>query len=164
VLSGKTGALIATSARLGALMSGAAAADVETVTRFGEVIGLAFQLSDDLIDVLSETGESGKTPGTDLREGIRTLPVLLVLSDSSPRPAGGADDARLRALLAGDLTDDARLAEALALLRAHPAMGRAAARLSRSVDEARGIVGELPPGPARDALLALTDFVLARTG
>jgi heptaprenyl diphosphate synthase len=160
VLSGKTGALIATSARLGALMAGAPAADVETVTRFGEVIGLAFQLSDDLIDVLSETGESGKTPGTDLREGIRTLPVLLVLSGASDAP----DDARLRALLAGDLSDDARLTEALQLLRAHPAMEQAAARLSRSVDEAREIADDLPPGPARDALRGLTDFVLARTG
>ena len=158
VLSGKTGALIATSARLGALMAGASAADVETVTRFGEVIGLAFQLSDDLIDVLSETGESGKTPGTDLREGIRTLPVLLVLSGH------GAQDARLRSLLEGDLGDDARLAEALGLLRAHPAMQQAADRLSQCVDEAREIVADLPPGPARDALASLTDFVLARTG
>jgi heptaprenyl diphosphate synthase len=159
-LSGKTGALISTSARLGALMAGAPAPDVETVTRFGEVIGLAFQLSDDLIDVLSETGESGKTPGTDLREGIRTLPVLLVLSGASDRP----DDARLRALLEGDLSDDARLTEALRLLRAHPAMEQAAARLSRCVDEAREIADDLPPGPARDALRGLTDFVLARTG
>ncbi|CAA9346380.1 MAG: Solanesyl diphosphate synthase [uncultured Frankineae bacterium] len=160
VLSDKTGALISTSARLGAMMAGAPAADVETVTRFGEVIGLAFQLSDDLIDVRSETGESGKTPGTDLREGIRTLPVLLVLSGTGE----GSDDARLRSLLEGDLTDDARLAEALQLLRAHPAMDAAADRLSRSLDEARSVVAELPPGPARDALHGLTDYVLARTG
>jgi heptaprenyl diphosphate synthase len=158
VLADKTGALISTSARLGAMMAGAPAAAVDTVTRFGEVIGLAFQLSDDLIDVRSETGESGKTPGTDLREGVRTLPVLLVLSGT------GDDDLRLRALLEGDLSDDARLAEALRLLRAHPAMEQAAARLSRSVDEAREIAGQLPPGPARDALHGLTDFVLARTG
>ncbi len=164
VLSDKTGALISTSARLGALIAGAPAADVETVTRFGEVIGLAFQLSDDLIDVLSETGDSGKTPGTDLREGIRTLPVLLVLSGTGEGTAHGPDDARLRALLEGDLTDDARLAEALQLLRAHPAMQAAAARLSRCVDEARAIVADLPAGPARDALRGLTDFVLARTG
>ena len=160
VLAGKTGALISTSARLGALMAGASAADVDTVTRFGEVIGLAFQLSDDLIDVLSETGESGKTPGTDLREGIRTLPVLLVLSGEEASP----EHARLRALLQGDLDDDARLDEALRLLRAHPAMERAGAHLSRCVDEARAIVSDLAPGPARDALASLTDFVLARTG
>ncbi len=160
VLRGKTGALISTSARLGALMAGAPPADVDTVTRFGEIIGLAFQLSDDLIDVLSETGESGKTPGTDLREGIRTLPVLLVLAGDAPGP----DTAVLRELLDGDLDDDARLAEALRLLRAHPAMEQARARLSDSVRQARDVVAELPQGPARDALASLTDFVLARTG
>jgi heptaprenyl diphosphate synthase len=160
VLGGKTGALIATSARLGALLSGAPADQVDTVTRFGEVIGLAFQLSDDLIDVVSETGESGKTPGTDLREGVRTLPVLLVLSGERTDPA----TARLRELLQGDLTDDERLGEALRLLRAHPAMDEARARLAGCVAQARSIVATLPEGEARDALGALTDFVLARTG
>lgn len=158
VLSGKTGALIATSARLGALMAGASAADVDTVTRFGEQIGLAFQLSDDLIDVLSETGDSGKTPGTDLREGVPTLPVLLVLAD------GDSVGGRLRELLQGDLCDDARLAEALTLLRAHPAMDLARGRLARCADEARAIAAELPEGPARAALTSLADYVLARTG
>jgi heptaprenyl diphosphate synthase len=160
VLSGKTGALIATSARLGALMAGAPAEQVDIVTRFGEVIGLAFQLSDDLIDVLSETGESGKTPGTDLREGVRTLPVLLVLSGERTDAA----TTRLRELLQGDLSDDERLGEALRLLRAHPAMDEARARLAGCAAQARSIVATLPEGEARHALDALTDFVLARTG
>ena len=160
VISDKTASLLSTSARLGAMMAGAPASAVDTVTRFGEVIGLAFQLSDDLIDVRSETGESGKTPGTDLREGIRTLPVLLVLAGQG----GSPDDERLRTLLAGDLDDDERLAEALRLLRAHPAMDGAAAHHTHCVEQARAIVGELPPGPARDALASLPDFVLARSG
>jgi heptaprenyl diphosphate synthase len=158
VVADKTASLLATSARLGALMAGAPAADVEAVARFGEVFGTAFQLSDDLIDVLSETGQSGKTPGTDLREGVRTLPVLLVLASED------AGSARLRELLQGDLDDDERLAEALGLLRAHPAMDRARERLAGCVDDARSIADELPAGPVREALSALTDFVLARTG
>ena len=158
VVADKTGSLIATSARLGALMAGAPAADVDIVAAYGEVIGVAFQLSDDLIDVLSEADDSGKTPGTDLREGIATLPVLLVL-------AGHDDDsARLRELLTGDLTDDALLAEALALLRAHPAVGQARDRLTAYAATARGIADGLPAGAPRDALHALTDYVLARTG
>jgi heptaprenyl diphosphate synthase len=162
VVADKTGSLIATSARLGALLAGADPADVETVARFGEIYGVAFQLSDDLIDIASETADSGKTPGTDLREGIRTLPVLLVL-------AGGSDDgdaasARLRELLTGSLEDDARLAEALRLLRAHPAMDEARGRLQGYVDQARDAAGALPPGAVRDALIGLTEFVLARTG
>jgi heptaprenyl diphosphate synthase len=158
VVADKTGSLIATSARLGAMTAGAAPGDVETVARFGEIIGAAFQLSDDLIDISSETESSGKTPGTDLREGVRTLPVLLVLAGSDP--AG----ARLRELLQGDLTDDALLAEALGLLRAHPAMDTARHRLRAYADEACEVAGRLPEGAAREALLSLTDYVLARTG
>ncbi|MEX2290731.1 MAG: polyprenyl synthetase family protein [Mycobacteriales bacterium] len=158
VVADKTGSLLGTSARLGALMAGAPPADVETVARFGEVFGAAFQLSDDLIDVLSETGQSGKTPGTDLREGIRTLPVLLVLADRD------GDSARLRELLEGDLADDGRLDEALGLLRAHPAMDLARERLAACVEQARAVAADLPSGPVRQALDALTDFVLARTG
>ena len=147
-----------TSARLGAMLAGAPATDVETVARFGEVYGIAFQLSDDLIDIASETVESGKTPGTDLREGIRTLPVLLVLAGSD------AGSARLRELLEGDLADEARLDEALTLLRVHPAMGEARSQLTAYTDEARAVVHELPDGPCRGVLLALIEFVLARTG
>ena len=158
VVADKTGSLIATSARLGALMAGAPAADVETVAAYGEVIGVAFQLSDDLIDVLSEAGDSGKTPGTDLREGIATLPVLLVLAGRD------GSSARLRELLTGDLTDDGHLAEALALLRAHPAVGLARDRLAAYAATARGIADALPAGPPRDALHALTDYVLVRSG
>ena len=157
VIADKTGSLFATSARLGALTAGAPSGQVERVARFAEVLGTAVQLSDDLIDVLSETDASGKTPGTDLREGIRTLPVLLVLGADAP-------DSRLPVLLTGDLTDDALLAEALGLLRAHPAMPLAHERLRSFVDQARAVARELPAGPVQDALLALTDFVLARTG
>ncbi|HVM26831.1 MAG TPA: polyprenyl synthetase family protein [Mycobacteriales bacterium] len=158
VVADKTGSLIATSARLGAMLAGAPPADVETVSRFGEVIGAAFQLSDDLIDVLSDSTESGKTPGTDLREGIRTLPVLLALADDSD------EGARLRELLQGDLPDDARLAEALGLLRRSPALAAAQARLAATVQEARDVAGALPAGPARDALVGLTGMVEQRTG
>jgi heptaprenyl diphosphate synthase len=158
VLADKTGSLIATSARLGAMLAGAPPRDVETIARFGELYGMAFQLSDDLIDIASEAVQSGKTPGTDLREGIRTLPVLLVLASSD------ADSARLRELLAGSLDDDARLAEALELLRGHPAMAEARSQLVAYADEARAVAGELPDGPCRGALLALTEYVLARTG
>ncbi len=155
VLADKTGSLISTSARLGALMAGADRAVVETLAEYGEVIGLAFQLSDDLIDVLSDGGQSGKTPGTDLREGVATLPVLLV------RAAGDTD---LQGLLEGDLTSDAALAEALRQLRAHPAMTAAHDQLLAYVDRARTIAAELPSGAPREALVALADFVLARTG
>jgi heptaprenyl diphosphate synthase len=155
VLSDKTASLIATSARLGAMMAGAPADVVDTLAAYGEAIGVAFQLSDDLIDVLSDTGQSGKTPGTDLREGVPTLPVLLARADG---------DAALLAALEADLSSDAALADALRLLRGHPAMDRARARLESSVAQAGSVASGLPAGAPREALLALADYVLQRTG
>jgi heptaprenyl diphosphate synthase len=156
VVAEKTASLIATSGRLGALMSGAEPAAVETLTRFGAVIGTAFQLSDDLLDVASESAQSGKTPGTDLREGVRTLPVLYALRDGT--------DPTLAALLSRDLTDGAGLADALAALRVSPAMAEARVTLQRYADEAHAIAATLPAGGPRDALDTLADFVVTRTG
>ena len=160
VLDEKTASLIATSARFGAMFSGASPSVVEAVQRYGEIVGVAFQLSDDLLDVASQANESGKTPGTDLREGIHTLPALYALRSTSD----DADAVRLRELLAGPLTDDSRHAEALALLRSSPAMDEARATTARYASRAREVLGDLPDVPARAGLAALADFVLARTG
>jgi heptaprenyl diphosphate synthase len=160
VLDEKTGSLIATSALFGAMFAGASADVVDAVQRYGEIVGTAFQLSDDLLDVASQTAESGKTPGTDLREGIRTLPTLYALRSTSDDPA----EVRLRELLSGPLTDDDRHAEALELLRASPAMAEARATTAGYASRAREVLAELPDVPARAGLAALTDFVLARTG
>lgn len=158
VLADKTGSLIATSARLGALLAGAPAEQVQTVTRYGELLGTAFQLSDDLIDVVSRTEQSGKTPGTDLREGIATLPALLALADIDP------GQQRLRELLARPLPDEAEHAEALSLLRSSSALGQARATLAGQVEKARGTAHELPDGTVRQALVMLADYVVERTG
>jgi heptaprenyl diphosphate synthase len=157
VVAGKTGSLIAASGHLGALLAGADPEVVSTLTSVCEKIGIAFQLSDDILDVASESDESGKTPGTDLREGVHTLPVLHVLRSTDP------SDAHLRELLVSDLSDDARHAEALALLRAHPAMDRARADLRQWVDEAHAELATLPDQRARTAFMALCDYVLTRT-
>jgi heptaprenyl diphosphate synthase len=158
VVADKTGSLIATSGRFGALLSGADEGVVDILTRFGERIGVAFQLSDDILDVASESAQSGKTPGTDLREGIHTLPVLHALASTDP--AGR----RLRELLAGGLTDDERWAEALRTLRASPAVAAARADLSAWAGEARAVLAPLPEVPAKAALASLCDVVVARTG
>ncbi|HLZ38786.1 MAG TPA: polyprenyl synthetase family protein [Mycobacteriales bacterium] len=158
VVAEKTGALIATSTRLGALLAGADDRTVEALTRYGERIGVAFQLSDDLLDVASDVAESGKTPGTDLREGVPTLPVLLALRATDP------GDEPLRRLLRGDLTDDARHAQALGLLRAHPAMTQARATVREWAGEARAALAALPAIAAKAALESLCDYVTSRTG
>ena len=157
VLADKTGSLIATSARFGAMLAGADEATVDILARFGERFGVAFQLSDDLLDVLSESTDSGKTPGTDLREGIPTLPVLLMRRTARP------EDARLLELLDAGLADDADHAEALGLLRAHPAMAAAQDEVVRWADAARDGLAPLPDVPAKAALAALCDQVVGRT-
>jgi heptaprenyl diphosphate synthase len=156
VLADKTGSLIATSARFGAMLSGADEQAVDVLTRYGERFGVAFQLSDDLLDVLSDSTESGKTPGTDLREGIPTLPVLLM------RRAVRPEDDRLVELLDSGLADDADHREALALLRAHPAMAEAQAEVAHWADAARSTLAPLADSPVRTALEALCHQVVGR--
>jgi heptaprenyl diphosphate synthase len=156
VVADKTGSLIATSGRFGAMLSGADDATVDVLTRFGERIGVAFQLADDLLDVESETTDSGKTAGTDLREGVATLPVFHALRSTDPA------DARLRELLSRPLPDDDEHAEALALLRAHPAIDAAHADLRRWADDAHSVLAPLPDLPAKAALVRLCDAVIDR--
>jgi heptaprenyl diphosphate synthase len=158
VVADKTGSLIATAALFGAKMAGASVDVQETLSEFGERIGAAFQLSDDIIDIASETGDSGKTPGTDLREGVPTLPTLIALRSTDP---GGE---RLRSLLSKPLTDDAELDEALTLLRAHPAMAEARSYVQAEADAASALLAKLPDVPARAALQALCDTVANRLG
>jgi heptaprenyl diphosphate synthase len=157
VVEGKTGSLIATSARYGARFSGAPLAVEEALTAYGEKVGMAFQLSDDILDVASESDESGKTPGTDLREGVPTLPVLMAQRSTDPA------DARLLELLAGDLTDDALHAEALDLLRKHPAMDEARQYVLARAREAQHLLTALPDGPVKDALDAFAVLIATRT-
>jgi heptaprenyl diphosphate synthase len=158
VLVDKTGSLIATAAEFGAHFAGADEPTIGRLREYGEQIGVAFQLSDDILDIASETGESGKTPGTDLREGVATLPVLYALRSDDPAAA------RLRELVGHPLVDDAEHAEALRLLRASSALDDARATLRTYAERARACLVELPAIPARGALEALTDLVVARTG
>jgi heptaprenyl diphosphate synthase len=157
VLRDKTGSLIGTSARFGAMLSGADDDTIEILTRYGERIGIAFQLSDDLLDVTADIADSGKTPGTDLREGVPTLPVLLL------RRAARPEDAELLGLLATDLADDDVLARTVAALRAHPVLDEARAEVQRWADDARATLAPLPERPAKAALEALCDYVVRRS-
>ncbi|MET8812775.1 polyprenyl synthetase family protein [Streptomyces sp. NPDC004549] len=162
VLSGKTGSLVAVSCRFGAMMSGADETVVDVLTQYGERLGVAFQLCDDVLDIASDTRESGKTPGTDLREGIPTMPVLR-LRERAAR-LGETDDVALCELLDSDLTDDDRHAEALAALRTHPALEQARRDAVRYAEEARAALAPLKDCTAKSALLELCDAVVHRTG
>ncbi|WP_020668540.1 polyprenyl synthetase family protein [Amycolatopsis nigrescens] len=156
VIGQKTGSLIATSGRFGGMLSGADEQHTAVLRRFGDLIGTAFQLSDDIIDIASPSAELGKVQGTDLREGVRTLPMLYALADPASSP-------RLIELLSAPVTEDALVAEALELLRDSDGLGRARVTLSDYARRARAELAALPATPARDACESVADYLVART-
>jgi len=161
VIEDKTGSLIATSGRFGALFAGAPDVIVEQIAEACMRIGVAWQLTDDLLDVAASSEESGKSPGTDLKQGVRSLPVLYALRSASTAP----EEQRLRSLLSlGELTDPELHAEALSLLRSSPAMAEARSTVHSWIGGAQAIVSGLPDLPARTGFQSLCDFVITRTG
>jgi heptaprenyl diphosphate synthase len=156
VVAGKTGSLIATSARYGSMFAGASPEVVAALTGYGERVGVAFQLADDILDLASDTDVSGKTPGTDLREGVPTLPTLLAMRSEA------AGDTRLRELLSRALTDDGEHAEALQLMRAHPAMAEARAYVLDLARSGVDLLDVVPEGPVKDSLVAFAELVATR--
>ncbi|MBO0854677.1 MAG: polyprenyl synthetase family protein [Nocardia sp.] len=154
----KTGSLIAASGRFGGTFSGAPAENVERLARLGDAVGTAFQISDDIIDISSVSAQSGKTPGTDLREGVHTLPVLYALRDE------GAEGDRLRTLLARPLEADEEVAEALDLLSRSRGMVLAKQKLQGYADLAHAELAALPQGPGNAALERLVRYTIDRVG
>lgn len=158
VIEEKTGVLIASAGYLGALHAGAAPEHVEAVARFGRHVGQVFQIVDDIIDIYSATEDSGKTPGTDLREGIFTLPVLYALREETPVGE------RLREILTGPVKDDALVEEALELIRRSGGRARAEEAVERCVALGEQELAQLPAGDVTDALRHLMTFALQRLG
>ncbi len=157
VIADKTGSLFGTSIRFGALLSGAAPQIVEALTTFGEEIGLAFQLADDVIDIASQTNESGKTPGTDLREGVPTLVTLLVQKANRP------EDQKLITSLAGPISDEHEVTEVLNALRSHPALDEARTIALQYAENSRKLLSSLPVNETTSAFLTLCDSLVTRS-
>lgn len=157
VLADKTGSLIAASAKLGVMIANAPERFLEPLSEFGEKVGVAFQLVDDVIDI-SAAGPSGKTPGTDLRAGVPTLPVLLLRKLAKTDAAAAA----LIAEIDGDLSSDARLAEVVEKLRNHPVADEAFGEAKRWAQEAIVALDVLPEGQTKRALVHFANAVVDR--
>lgn len=158
VIADKSGSLIAMSAQLGGLVAGAPEPYVAALGRAAESLGVAFQLADDLLDITADPRASGKTPGTDLREGVVTLPVRYALAER------GRAARRLRRIVeAGPVTNPKRLATALDLLRASPALARTRADIAGHIAAARAEIATLPDVPSRRVLDSLCEFAARRT-
>ena len=162
VLADKTGSLIAASARYGVVSSGASEELAEVVANYGERVGVAFQLADDVIDVMSDGATTGKTPGTDLREGVDTMPTLLL---KEQREAGTIDElgARILDLLENsDLSSDAHLAEVVGMLREHSVVAQTQQMAQEWVDAGVEFLEELPEGDVREALVEYAQLAVNR--
>ncbi|MGA0867128.1 MAG: polyprenyl synthetase family protein, partial [Candidatus Nanopelagicaceae bacterium] len=157
VVANKTASLISTSARFGAMLSGADPRITESITQFGELIGIAFQLADDILDIASESAQSGKTPGTDLKEGIPTLVTILARRSDDPA------DADLKEILAKPITDEALLEKTLQRLRTHKAMEEARQRLAEIATQAETLLQDLPESTTKDALTSLIGMITSRS-
>ena len=157
VVADKTGSLIAASARFGAMASGAPIDVKETLTVFGEKIGIAFQLADDVIDIASESFESGKIPGTDLREGIPTLVTLNVMKSKK------REDQDLIKLLKAPIKDEKTVRQVLKTLRAHDALSESREQLLGIARDARTALGPLPVNDVTGALFSLCDAIVDRS-
>jgi heptaprenyl diphosphate synthase len=157
VIRRKTAALIATSCRLGGMLSDAPAEAIELLDDLGLALGLAFQLSDDIMDVISTEEELHKQPGQDLKLGVYTLPVLYALQD-------GEAGRELTALLSEGPPSGDRLNRALEIIRADGSLDRAREAVSRSVRRARQLAGGLASGAAREAMEHIAEFLAVRCG
>jgi heptaprenyl diphosphate synthase len=153
----KTASLIATSCRLGGLLSDAPAEHVEILDRFGEAVGLGFQLSDDIMDVTASELELGKEPGVDMKEGVYTLPVLHAMAEGDHR------DELVELLRPGPPEGD-RLHRALVIVRSDGSLSHARAAVTREVRRAMELAGRLRAGVAREALETLAQFIADRCG
>ena len=156
VVSDKTGSLIATSARFGALLSGADNVTIETLTKFGEKVGIAFQIADDLLDVQSDSTESGKTPGTDLKEGVPTLVTLYVMSSTDPA------DKELAQRLSKPVPES-EISKTILELRNHNSVKEVKEYLHQIADEAKQLLAQLPDTPATEALRNLIVALISRS-
>ena len=157
VVSDKTGSLISASAQFGAMLAGAPTEIIDSLAIFGEKIGITFQLADDVIDISSESKESGKTPGTDLKEGVPTLVTLNVMKSTR------AEDRDLKELLRGPIAEQSVVDQVLAALRVHPALEQSRDQLLTIAKEARALLGPLPVNDATGALFSLCDAVIDRS-
>lgn len=160
VLSNKTASLIALSGQLGALAGGASPEVASVLARYGEEVGIAFQLADDVIDLRSDPDASGKTPGTDLREGVPTMPTLLLRQRHATRP--DEQSSRLVNMLDGDLSSDTALAELVSALREDESLEEASRVAESYAARALHILDELPTGAVKDALKVFTEAMISR--
>jgi heptaprenyl diphosphate synthase len=166
VLADKTGSLISTAAQVGLMFSEAPEEYIQPVVQFGERIGVAFQLIDDVIDLAAQPDDTGKTPGTDLRAGVATLPLLYLRRMAETDDIAAALLQRIEhdvdpAFLAEEASPE--LAAAIAELRDHEVTAMTLAEAHRWSDDAVAALSPLPDGPVKTALTRFAGTIVERS-
>jgi heptaprenyl diphosphate synthase len=167
VLADKTGALISTAARMGVLFSGAPKEFADPVTEYGERIGVAFQLIDDVIDLSPKAAQTGKIAGTDLRAGVTTMPLLLLRERANAGDVEAADlcaaiDAGVARITAGE--DPSLLDPEVQALRDHDVTRETEAAARRWADEAVAAIDVLPRSAVKRGLARMAESIVTREG
>ncbi len=163
VLADKTGSLIAASAQAGVIFSDAPEEYRLPVLEYGEKVGVAFQLLDDVIDLSADAAETGKVPGTDLRAGVPTMPYLLLARAGDPASRAlkaTIDDGVARI---ADGADPGILDEAITQLRDHAVTAATRQQAYDWSDAAIAALAPLPDGPVTDALVRLAHVIVDRS-
>lgn len=159
IIEGKTAQLTSAACRCGALTAGAPGPRTAALSEFGLEWGMAFQITDDALDLTATAEQVGKPIGSDIQTGKITLPIIYALTTASP-----ADRGRLRELIDGAASGHAALAaEVSAILARCGAIDRALGTARTHADRARASLGRLPGSLARDSLEALVEFAAVRT-
>ncbi|RFA18853.1 geranylgeranyl pyrophosphate synthase [Subtercola boreus] len=162
VLADKTGSLIAASAQLGILVSRAPHEYEQPVFDFGEKIGIAFQLVDDVIDLAPASDATGKTAGTDIRAGVVTLPLLYLRRDAATDPRA-ADLLRRLDPATIAVTPAAEVDALIAELRAHPVTAETVAESRRFAADAVAALDPLPEGTVKKTLVRFAATMVERS-
>lgn len=157
ILALKTGTLFELPCRLAALLGAITAEHASTLVDYARDLGMAFQLADDALDLAGDAGQLGKATLTDLREGVYSFPVLHVLRQES------AEAMHVRALLGQVRLDEAELGAVVKTVRECGGVDAASVLARRFAGRAAKCLDSLPEGSARDSLLALAQFSVARS-
>lgn len=152
----KTAALIAAATKAGAILGGGTPEQVEALAEYGRLIGMAFQIQDDYLDVASSEEDLGKPVGSDIVEGKMTLLVVHALSQ-----ADKMDRERLLTILKEE--GDQNVPEAVDIMEKYGSIHYAWQVAQEDVNQAKNLLDILDEGPAKDALLMIADFVLERS-
>lgn len=162
VLADKTGSLIAASGRYGVLYSGGSVETANNIAQYGEKVGVAFQIADDVIDLVSDPEVTGKTPGTDLLEGVPTMPTLLLRERAKDGSLDETGKQILDYLDNKDLTEGDNLATVVGLLRNHDVVDETRALAHGWIDSALTHLAGLPEGEVREAFEAFAHAMVDR--